>query len=498
MRAVGWIVALALCAPLALATSAHTQPLPACLDFVQPPTLALQQAAAHGDIAAQTRLGTLYASGLAMPRDVARALPLLTAAARHGDARAQYQLGKLYAHGAYLFTALKPLMLNRFVMLPLMPDDRIAWHWYRQAARQGYVPAMWALSALEANAALIPTNLVLGHSWQWAAQVHQRSLHWLVRAANAGFAPAQVRLVEYVDGIPIFRLGLLLPHTSLSTVRFAGESRRFEQALSQGFDLIDLSSRSLFVIPGIPIQSDAAQANWTRLLAAMPVAHAAHGLDALNPQRQGIPTNPRRALGYLEGRAIAGDSAAVTDLGFFYLRRDPALARALFTRAARRGDAVAEWRLGWLLEPSAPPPWPPVRPPLRRQVPSAAAWQPTLALWTRSAEQGDALAALSLANHLIRDESHDAAAQTRADAWLLIAAARLPEFDGFRESAERDLVQMLPRLDAAQRAAGLALAAHWIEQVSCAPLPARRQVAAGPGLAGTASTTVLHGPTFNP
>ncbi|WP_297920278.1 tetratricopeptide repeat protein [Metallibacterium sp.] len=480
MRAAGWIVALALTVSFASVANARAQSLPACLDFAQPPTPALQQAAARGDIAAQTRLGTIDASGLAVPRDVARALPLLTAAAEQGDARAQYQLGKLYEHDVDLFTALKALPLNRFIVLPLMPDDRIAWHWYRQAARQGYVPAMWALSALETNAALMPTNPLLGHSWQWAAQVHQRALHWLVGAANAGFAPAQVQLVEYADGIPIFRLGLLLPHTPPGTVRFAGESRRFDAAVSQGFGLFDLATRNLFVIPGIPVQSDVERANWMRLWAAMPVAHAAHGLDALNPRRQGIPVNPRRALGYLEGLAIAGDRAAVTDLGFFDLR-DPALARALFARAARRGDAVAEWRLGMMLKPQIAPPWPPPRPPLERKVPSAAAWQPTLALWTQAAEQGDALAALSLARQLMKPR--DAATQTRAYAWLLVAAARWPPYSGFREYVlQRELVHLVPRLDAAQRAAGLAFAAHWLERVGCVP-PSARQQASAAGMA---------------
>ena len=300
---------------------------------------------------------------------------------------------------------------------------------------------------------------------------------------DAGFAPAQVRLVGTVDEFPIFRLGLLLPHTPPGTVRFAGESRRFDAAVSQGFDLIDLSSRSLYVNPGIPMQSDAAQANWTRLMTALPVAHTAHGLDALNPRRQGIPTNPRRALDYLEGRAIAGDRAAVADLGFFYLRRDPALARALFTRAAQRGDAVAELRLGMMLKPQIPPLWPPPRPPLERKVPSAAAWQPTLALWTQAAEQGDALAALSLARQLMQEKPRDAATQTRAYAWLLVAAARWPPYNGFREYVlQRELVHLVPRLAAAQRAAGLAFAAHWLERVGCAP-PSARQQASAAGMA---------------
>ena len=483
MRAAGWIVALALTVSFASVANARAQSLPACLDFAQPPTPALQQAAARGDIAAQTRLGTIDASGLAVPRDVARALPLLTAAAEQGDARAQYQLGKLYEHDVYLFTALKPLPLNRFIVLPLMPDDRIAWHWYRQAARQGYVPAMWALSALETNAAMMPTNLALGHSWQWAAEVNQRALHWLVRAADAGFAPAQVWLVGSADEFPIFRLGLLLPHTPSGTVRFVGESRRFDAAVSQGFGLLDLATRNLFVIPGIPVQSDVERANWMRLWAAMPVAHAAHGLDALAPGQQGIPADPHRAPGYLEGLAIAGDSAAVTDLGFFYLRRDPALARALFARAARHGDAVAELRLGMMLKPQIPPLWPPPRPPLERKVPSAAAWQPTLALWTQAAEQGDALAALSLARQLMQEKPRDAATQTRAYAWLLVAAARWPPYNGFREYVlQRELVHLVPRLAAAQRAAGLAFAAHWLERVGCAP-PSARQHAAVAGMA---------------
>ncbi len=484
-------MALALSLSPAVAVSAPARPLPDCLEFARPPTPALQAAAAAGDVGAQTRLGTLYASGLAVPRDVARALPLLTAAARRGDARAQYQLGKLYAQDLYAhyltpYAALRRWVLKDYLWAGSMPDERMARHWYRQAAEQGYVPAMWALSALEAKAAWTSGGPQSGHSRQWAAQIHQRSLHWLVRAADAGFAPAQLELVENANEFPQFRLGMLLPHAPPGSVHFGGESRRFQQALSHGFGLINEVAAGTGVTPGIAAPSDVAQANWTRLLIAMPVAYQTHGLDALDPRRQGIPGNPQRALAYLEGRAIAGDRAALTDLGNFYQRRDPALARALFKRAAARGDAVAEWELGVLLDPSLRP-WSP----LMRQRASALAWQPTIAWWTRAAEQGDALAALSLARHLIRDESQDAAAQTRAAAWLLIAAARWPQFDGFREDAQRELRQLMPRLDAAQRAQALAFATHTIERIGCTPRPASWQAAARSSSPRAASSRAL-------
>lgn len=456
---------------LAWAGVVHAKAVPQCLAFAQPPTSALVLAAAQGNAVAESRLGTDYAHGIAAPKDVARALPLLTAAARQGYAPAQYQLGKLYAHDVDLFTALKPLMLNRFFVLPVMPDDRIAQHWYRRAAQQGYAPAEWARSQFEGNAYLMAFNPIFGHSWQWAATTYQRSLHWLARAAKAGFAPAEVQRVEYADEFPIFCLGLLRKGTPPGTVRFAGESRSFDDAIAQGYGFFDLTiDHSLFPNLVTAPHSRIETANWLRIFLATPRAYSMHGLNTWNPNRQGIPQNPRAALTYIQGKAIAGDAAAIADLGFFYEHSDPALARALFVRAARKGDPAAEFRLGGMLQPNVPPPWPPAKPPLLRTPPPPAAWGRTVALWSKAADQGDAVAEIALANHWIKDEPDDMDAQTRAYVWSLIATARLPLFGGLRESALRDLVTLAPRLSAAQRAAAYAQATRWMDEHGCGPI----------------------------
>lgn len=472
MRTATCYMSISLSAALAMSGVVHAKAVSQCLAFAQPPTPALMEAAAQGNVIAETRLGTDDAEGIAAPKDRARALKLLTAAARQGYAPAQYQLGKLYAHDLHahdadLLSLLKPSMLNRALVRFVMPDDRIAQHWYRQAARQGYAPAEWARSLFERNAiiqAYVPGS---GRSLQWAVSIYQRSLYWLARAAKAGFAPAELQLVEYEDRIPIFHLGLLRRGTPSGTVRFAGESRLFNDAATQGYGLL---YRSYNDAPVTASHSGIEAANWQRLWVAMPTAYATHGLNAWNPQRQGIPQNPHAALTYLEGKAIAGDAAALTDLGLLDQRSDPAWARALFVRATRQGDPAAEFELGRMLQPQVPPPWPPAKPPLLRTPPTAAAWQRTLALWSKAADQGDGLAEMALTHYLMNDESDDPAAQIHAESLLLVAAARVPRYSGFRMSALHDLRTLTTRLSPSQQALARARALTWIDAHGCGPI----------------------------
>lgn len=59
----------------------------------------LSKAANHGNQFARYRLGKIYLTGDAVPKDVQKALEYLTASARQGNQFAQYTLGKLYLLG---------------------------------------------------------------------------------------------------------------------------------------------------------------------------------------------------------------------------------------------------------------------------------------------------------------------------------------------------------------------------------------------------------------
>lgn len=59
----------------------------------------LSKAADHGNQFARYRLGKIYLTGDAVPKDVQKALEYLTVSARQGNQFAQYTLGKLYLLG---------------------------------------------------------------------------------------------------------------------------------------------------------------------------------------------------------------------------------------------------------------------------------------------------------------------------------------------------------------------------------------------------------------
>lgn len=460
---------------------------PACLAFAQPPSTALRRAAAAGDAAAEARLGAIEADGVAVPRNEAMALGLLTQAARQGDAAAEYRLGRIYAHDATVLVVLHPLMLNRFLVLPESPGDRRARYWYRRAARQGEAPAMQALASLDNNASLAVYNDLMGRSRQWATATEARSLVWLAQAARAGFGPAGDDLVRHADTFPMFQLGLLRKGTPPDTVRFAQATGMVDAAAAQGFGLVELSEvHPWFADPAARSHSAMAAANWERLFVAMPAAWAARGLDAWNPRRQGVLRDPGVAQATVLRLAIAGRPEALADLGLEVQRSDSAWARALFLRAAARGDPAAAFELAGIESPRMPPP-------MMLRVPARPDWRASMHWWAQSAREGSALAQLAIANHVLRETDPGARSLQQAYTWALVAAARFPRYGGLRHRAIDDLAVLVPRLGAAQRVAGYAQAARWITRHGCghASTHVPRAARAGHGVASTSRPVAM-------
>jgi len=153
-EAVKWFSLAAECNPAKLATKEQKDPYTTAL----------------------IRLSHYYLRGIAVEKDEAKGLELLTAAADAGDAEALCQLGNFYEHGD-------------FVKQSFSEAARL----YRLAAEQedegeDVAQAQCFLSAL----------LVSGHG---VKENVKEGMQWLCKSADANYAPAHLRLGRfYLDG----------------------------------------------------------------------------------------------------------------------------------------------------------------------------------------------------------------------------------------------------------------------------------------------------------
>lgn len=127
--------------------------------------------AERGDPQAQLTLGSLYASGTGVNRDLAKAAKWHRKAAEQGLAQAQYRVAFDYANG----TGVKP---DRFEAV----------HWLRRAAEQGLADAQFELGQCYGNGDGLAENLV-------------EAANWYQKAAEQNFPQAQYALGKcYFEG----------------------------------------------------------------------------------------------------------------------------------------------------------------------------------------------------------------------------------------------------------------------------------------------------------
>jgi TPR repeat protein len=108
----------------------------------------LEQDAATGDAAAQTKLGLIHAKGLGVPKDPKKALPWFQKAAAQGYAEAQYCVGVVYDIGD-----------------GVAQDHAAAASWYRKAATQGYLKAQINLANMLDRGDGVPQDQAEGAIW---------------------------------------------------------------------------------------------------------------------------------------------------------------------------------------------------------------------------------------------------------------------------------------------------------------------------------------------
>ncbi|MFZ1640333.1 MAG: tetratricopeptide repeat protein [Candidatus Contendobacter sp.] len=135
-----------------------------------------RKAADQGYAPAQINLGSMYAEGEGVPRDLQEALKWYHKAADQGDASAEFSLGMLYEQGE-----------------GVPQDFEEALRWYRKAADQGDALAQVNLGSMYAEGQGVPRDF-------------QEALKWYRKAADQGYAPAQFNLAaiyaEGQEGIP--------------------------------------------------------------------------------------------------------------------------------------------------------------------------------------------------------------------------------------------------------------------------------------------------------
>ena len=107
-----------------------------------------QRRAEQGDAAAQHALGLMYAHGLGVQEDDAKAVTWFRQAAEQDHGFAQYALGLMYARGE-----------------GVPEDDTEAVTWYRKAAEQGHGFAQYALGEMYAVGHGVPQDNVEAHMW---------------------------------------------------------------------------------------------------------------------------------------------------------------------------------------------------------------------------------------------------------------------------------------------------------------------------------------------
>ena len=104
--------------------------------------------AENGNVAAQYRLGNMYADGKGVARDDKAALSWFQRAANQGDAASQYNVGVSYASGT-----------------GAAQNDAEAAKWFRRAADQGMGVAQLNLGLLYAAGRGVPQDNVAAMTW---------------------------------------------------------------------------------------------------------------------------------------------------------------------------------------------------------------------------------------------------------------------------------------------------------------------------------------------
>ncbi len=268
----------------------------------------LQALADKGQPEAQTDLALLYAKGIGVPRDYARALQLFEQAAAQNYARAQFLAGLMHERGygvARSYAAALAL--------------------YRQAADQEYPPAQVAVARFYGRGLGVPRDPAERNKWLQRAAAHDAPMaqhilgniyrrglgvpadptvaaQWYQRAAAQDFAPAQAQLA------------LLYEHGTGVKQDYAQALVLLRRAVTKDNALAQ-NALGVFYERGLGVPRDYAQARqWFLRAADQGNAMAEFNLGRLYADGLGVPRDKAQATQWFQKAADAGNEQAIARL----------------------------------------------------------------------------------------------------------------------------------------------------------------------------------------
>ncbi len=269
------------------------------------------RAAEHGCVGAQVRLGVHYLAS----EDHVQAVKWLTCAAEHGRADVQFRLGKMYKTGDGV------------------PQD---WSesvkWFTFAAEQGDAEAQYQLGRMFRDGDDGPGVRILSRvlNDEGVSEDESRSVEWYTRAAGQGHASAQDEL-----GL-MYEIGVGVSQDHAQAVEWYARAADQGHANAQ-YHLGEMYSSGR----GVP-KDEALAATWYTRAAEQGHADAQCELGVMNYFGKGVPEDRTRSVHWFALAAEQGEKA-------------PPVAQRY--RAAVRGDAKAQWKLGSMYhwdDPGAP------------------------------------------------------------------------------------------------------------------------------------------------
>ncbi|WP_146591321.1 SEL1-like repeat protein [Puniceibacterium confluentis] len=372
----------------------------------------LTGAAESGDTAAQITLAQRYHDGDGVVQNFARAADWFARAAEAGVAEAQNRLGRYYHSG-----------------LGVQADRAAALRWLGAAADQGAPQHLYDLAGVLEEARDDPQTLTR------AAGLYER-------AAGAGHTGAAVSLgVMYQNGTGV--------------AQDPDRARALYEPAAAAGDARALNNLGLLYVRGSGVPQDYTRA--AQLFAAAAeqgLAQAITNLGVMYDNGYGVPQDDAEAARLYR---LGSAGAPVAETGFAY---DPRLApppsepaaRDALRAAARAGDPVAEFQLGWLL--------------VQGTEPTPEDWQQAAALFGRAAAKGHAasMAGLGLLYMRGRGVPQD---YVLAQMWLVLAGS------AGLDSAPALSAALQARMTSGQINEAQALAeARWAQAVPGAPASA--------------------------
>ena len=247
-------------------------------------------------------------------QDLLRALPTIRSLARQGSAEAQHVLGDMYNDGCGV---------------PKDPEEAFRWH--RLAAEKGDASAQAALAIAYCRGAGVDKD-------------EKEAVRWARKAAEQGNSLGQDILgVFYRDGIGVEKS----PEEAFLLFKKSAENGQLE-----AMEFLGDCYRN-----GTGVTVDKGEAvRWYRKAAVKGHEGASNMLGFVLEHGEGCEKNEVEAVAWYQKAADKGHEVAQWNLGLCYLEgrpgvlKDEVRAYELMRNCAKRGMALAQNMVGWMLE----------------------------------------------------------------------------------------------------------------------------------------------------